>query len=134
MFRPKVTFNLPADHHLMKRAKNENYSVAGHEPDEILPCHTPIMLPRANTKTLYQRRKMQFKLRQLQQEKVFLKPCKGGDIEKLKKVPRKDLLCSGSGLIEQDIRKINRWIEHGPVDSKLLMKKLDDCYASYGPE
>ena len=77
---------------------------------------------------------MQFKLRQLKQGNIFVKECKGEVIKKVKNVSRKDLLCSGSGLIEQDIRKINRWIEHGPVDSKLLMKKLDDCYASYGPE
>ena len=77
---------------------------------------------------------MQFKLRQLKNEKVFLKPRKGGVFEKLKIVPRKGLLCSGSHLIERETRKINKWIEHGPVDPKLLMKKLDDCYASYGPE
>ena len=52
----------------------------------------------------------------------------------MKILPRKDLLCSGSHLIERETRKINKWIEHGPVDPKLLMKKLDDCYASYGPE
>ena len=76
---------------------------------------------------------MQFKLRQLQQGKVFLKECKGGVTKKVKNVSRKDLLCSGSGLIEQDIRKINRWIEHGPVDSKLLMNKLDDYVGSMHP-
>ena len=77
---------------------------------------------------------MQFKLRQLQQGNIFVKECKGEVIKKVKNVSRKDLLCSGSGHIEQALQKINRWIEHGPVDSKLLMKKLDDCYASYGPE
>ena len=76
---------------------------------------------------------MQFKLKQLNQEKVKLKPRKGGDIEKVKKVSRKGLLCSVSHLIERDSRKINKWIRPRPVDSKLLMKKLDDYVGSMHP-
>ena len=77
---------------------------------------------------------MQFKLKQLLQEKIFLKPRKGGVFKKVKKVSRQALLCSGSYLIERDSQKMNKWIVRKPVDSKLLMKKLDDRYASYGPE
>ena len=76
---------------------------------------------------------MQFKLRQLQQEKIFLKLCKGRDIKKVKNVSRQGLLCSGSHLIERDSRKINKWIRPRPVDSKLLMKKLDDYVGSMHP-
>ena len=77
---------------------------------------------------------MQFKLKQLLQEKIFLKPRKGGVFKKVKKVSRQALLCSGSHLIERDSRKMNGWIVPKPVDSKLLMDKLDVRYASYGPE
>ena len=52
MLRPEIIFNEPADVHLMEQAKNENDSDDDWEPVEILPSHTPLMLPRANTKTL----------------------------------------------------------------------------------
>ena len=77
---------------------------------------------------------MRLKLNQLKQEKIFLKPSKGQAFKKVKKVSRQGLLCSGSHLIERDSRKMNGWIMPKPVDSKLLMDKLDVRYASYGPE
>ena len=52
MFRPKINFYQPADIHLMKQAKNENNSVADQEPDKNLHCHTPLIVPGANTKTI----------------------------------------------------------------------------------
>ena len=77
---------------------------------------------------------MQFKLRQLKNEKVFLKPRKGGVFEKLKIVPRKGLLCSGSHLIERDFRDDKVRLNCGPIDPKLLTNKLNDCYPSLKPE
>ena len=77
---------------------------------------------------------MRFKLNQLKQKKIFIKACKGDVIKKVKNVARQDLLCSGSHLIERDSRKMNKWTKPKPVDSKLLMDKLDVRYASYGPE
>ena len=76
---------------------------------------------------------MRFKLNQLKQKKIFIKACKGDVIKKVKNVARQDLLCSGSHLIERDSRKTNFWIGRGPVDSKLLMNKLDDYVGSMHP-